>query len=70
MTTDTDVQLYIGGSWRKTADRLPIINPANEKQSARLRWPPRVTLMTPLPQQNRAFASGAGQRRRNAPKSF
>ncbi|MBB5703644.1 succinate-semialdehyde dehydrogenase/glutarate-semialdehyde dehydrogenase [Ochrobactrum daejeonense] len=31
MTTDTDVQLYIGGSWRKTADRLPIINPANEK---------------------------------------
>lgn len=31
MTTENDVQLYIGGKWRKTADRLPIINPADEK---------------------------------------
>lgn len=31
MTTATDVQLYIGGTWRKTAEVLPVINPANEK---------------------------------------
>lgn len=26
----SDVQLYIGGEWRKTAETLPIINPADE----------------------------------------
>lgn len=26
----SDVQLFIGGEWRKTADTLPIINPADE----------------------------------------
>jgi len=31
MTTQNDVQLYIGGTWRKTADVLPVINPADEK---------------------------------------
>lgn len=31
MTTDTDVQLYIGGKWRRTAHTQPIINPADEK---------------------------------------
>ncbi|WP_438752283.1 NAD-dependent succinate-semialdehyde dehydrogenase [Pararhizobium sp. O133] len=30
MTTNTDVQLYIGGAWRKTKDTLPVVNPANE----------------------------------------
>lgn len=30
MTTNSDVQLYIGGTWKKTAETLPIINPANE----------------------------------------
>lgn len=31
MAMHSDVPLYIGGSWRKTADTLPIINPANEE---------------------------------------
>ncbi len=30
MTTNNDVQLYIGGVWRKTSETLPVINPANE----------------------------------------
>jgi succinate-semialdehyde dehydrogenase/glutarate-semialdehyde dehydrogenase len=30
MTTSNDVELYIGGTWRKTADVLPVINPADE----------------------------------------
>ena len=30
MTTGNNVALYIGGEWRKTADVLPVINPADE----------------------------------------
>ncbi len=30
MSSDNNVQLYIDGKWRQTADTLPIINPANE----------------------------------------
>lgn len=30
MTMNADVPLYIGGSWRRTAETLPIINPATE----------------------------------------
>jgi succinate-semialdehyde dehydrogenase/glutarate-semialdehyde dehydrogenase len=30
VTTFSDVQLFIGGKWRKTAQTLPIINPADE----------------------------------------
>lgn len=30
MTNQFDVQLYIGGEWRKTTETLPIINPADE----------------------------------------
>lgn len=32
MTIYPDLQLYVGGHWRKTADRLPVINPADEKE--------------------------------------
>ncbi len=31
MTMNADVPLYIGGSWRRTAETLPIINPATEE---------------------------------------
>ncbi|MDH6231671.1 succinate-semialdehyde dehydrogenase/glutarate-semialdehyde dehydrogenase [Mesorhizobium soli] len=30
MTQYPDIQLYIGGAWRKTAESLPVINPADE----------------------------------------
>ena len=30
MSNYPDLQLYIGGAWRKTAETLPVINPADE----------------------------------------
>jgi succinate-semialdehyde dehydrogenase / glutarate-semialdehyde dehydrogenase len=30
MTQYPDIQLYIGGTWRRTAESLPVINPADE----------------------------------------
>jgi succinate-semialdehyde dehydrogenase / glutarate-semialdehyde dehydrogenase len=30
MTQYPDIQLYIGGAWRRTAESLPVINPADE----------------------------------------
>ena len=36
MTSYPDVGLYIGGSWRTTADDLPVVNPANERVIGRL----------------------------------
>ncbi|MBS0256671.1 MAG: aldehyde dehydrogenase family protein [Proteobacteria bacterium] len=30
MTTYPDLKLYIGGAWRKTAEELPVLNPADE----------------------------------------
>lgn len=30
MTAYPDLQLYVGGSWRKTSDSLPVLNPADE----------------------------------------
>ena len=30
MTTYPDLQLYIGGAWRKTAEEQPVLNPADE----------------------------------------
>ena len=32
----TDLNLFIGGAWRKTSDTLPVINPANENVIGRL----------------------------------
>ncbi|MFZ1468622.1 MAG: NAD-dependent succinate-semialdehyde dehydrogenase [Paracoccaceae bacterium] len=31
-----DLSLFIGGDWRKTADSLPVLNPANEAEIGRL----------------------------------
>ncbi|MCY3953260.1 MAG: aldehyde dehydrogenase family protein, partial [bacterium] len=36
MTGYPDIGLYIGGSWRTTADGLPVVNPANEQVIGRL----------------------------------
>ena len=36
MSNYPDLQLYINGEWRKTADDLPVINPATEEEIARL----------------------------------
>ena len=36
MTGYPELQLYIGGAWRRTADSLPVINPANESEIGRV----------------------------------
>ncbi|MDE0652583.1 MAG: NAD-dependent succinate-semialdehyde dehydrogenase [bacterium] len=36
MTSYPDIGLYIGGSWRTTADDLPVVNPATEQVIGRL----------------------------------
>ena len=36
MSSYPDVGLYIGGSWRMTAEHLPVVNPANEQVIGRL----------------------------------
>lgn len=36
MNTYPDLQLYIGGTWRKTANDLPVVNPATEEEIGRL----------------------------------
>ena len=35
MTAYPEVKLYIGGSWRTTADSLPVVNPATEEEIGR-----------------------------------
>ncbi|MDV2966710.1 NAD-dependent succinate-semialdehyde dehydrogenase [Nitratireductor aquimarinus] len=36
MSTYPELHLYIGGEWRKTADDLPVVNPATEQEIGRL----------------------------------
>lgn len=36
MSKYPDLQLYINGEWRKTADDLPVVNPATEEEIGRL----------------------------------
>jgi succinate-semialdehyde dehydrogenase/glutarate-semialdehyde dehydrogenase len=36
MPTYPDLKLYIGGAWRKTAQSLPVLNPADEKEIGRV----------------------------------
>ncbi len=36
MSNYPDLQLYIGGEWRKAADDLPVLNPATEEEIGRL----------------------------------
>ena len=36
MTSYPDLQLYIDGAWRKTADDLPVVDPATEAVIGRL----------------------------------
>lgn len=36
MTDYPDLQLYIGGAWRKTGEDLPVLNPATEQEIGRL----------------------------------
>ena len=36
MSSYPDLHLYINGEWRKTADDLPVLNPATEEESGRL----------------------------------
>ena len=36
MSQYPDLQLYIGGDWRKTAESLPVLNPADEREIGRV----------------------------------
>lgn len=36
MSSYPDLHLYINGEWRKTADDLPVVNPATEEEIGRL----------------------------------
>jgi succinate-semialdehyde dehydrogenase/glutarate-semialdehyde dehydrogenase len=36
MSQYPDLQLYIGGAWRKTAESLPVLNPADEREIGRV----------------------------------
>jgi len=36
MSNYPDLYLYINGDWRRTADDLPVLNPATEKEIGRL----------------------------------
>jgi succinate-semialdehyde dehydrogenase/glutarate-semialdehyde dehydrogenase len=36
MSQYPDLQLYIGGEWRQTAESLPVLNPANEREIGRV----------------------------------
>ena len=36
MSKYPDLQLYINGEWRKTANDLPVVNPATEEEIGRL----------------------------------
>ena len=36
MSTYPDLHLYIGGEWRKTADDIPVLDPATEDEIGRL----------------------------------
>lgn len=44
----SDVQLFIGGEWRKTANTLPIINPADETEIGRVAVAERKDLESAL----------------------
>jgi len=35
-----DLMLYIGGSWRKTTEALPVLNPADETVIGHVAGPP------------------------------
>lgn len=36
MTGYPDLQLYIGGAWRKGSETIPVLNPADEREIGRL----------------------------------
>ena len=64
MTDYPDVGLYIGGSWRTTADDLPVVNPADEQVIGRLARAGRQDLDDAL----EAAAKGFEVWSRTAPK--
>ena len=64
MTDYPDIGLYIGGSWRTTADDLPVVNPANEQVIGRVACADRQDLDDAL----EAAAKGFGVWSRTAPK--
>lgn len=56
MTDYPDVGLYIGGTWRTTADYLPVVNPANEQVIGRLSRAGRQDLDDALEAAAKGFA--------------
>ncbi len=69
MTAYPDLQLYIGGAWRKTSESLPVLNPADESVIAALPVPVAPISTMPWPPHARASGSGAGHRRGRVARS-
>lgn len=64
MSSYPDLNLYIGGEWRKTADDLPVINPATEAEIGRL----PIARMSDLDDALAAAENGFGIWRNTAPR--
>lgn len=69
VSTFSDVQLFIGGSWRKTAQTQPIINPADEAVIGSMAVAERADLDDALEAAESGFKIWSAPRRRAAPKS-
>jgi succinate-semialdehyde dehydrogenase/glutarate-semialdehyde dehydrogenase len=64
VTSYPDLQLYIDGAWRKTAEEMPVVNPATEDVIGRLPVAGRRELDDAL----EAAAKGAAVWRKTAPR--
>lgn len=66
MTDYPDLQLYIGGAWRKTRADMPVVNPATEQEIGRLPRAGIADLDDALGAAEKASGCGAGPRPANA----
>lgn len=65
----SDVQLFIGGEWRKTANTLPIINPADETEIGRVSVAEREDLESTLQARGVGISHGVTLVPQPAPQS-
>ncbi len=65
----SDVQLFIGGEWRRTANTLPIINPADETEIGQVAVAERRIWKRPFRQLGTGIRSGAIRRLRLVQRS-
>jgi len=70
MSTYPDLFLYINGEWRKTANDLPVLNPATEEEIGRLPHAEKSDLDDALEAAATGLRPGAKRRRSSVPMSF